>query len=636
MRAPGRLLHTAALFAAFAAAPAALASERILSFESLVTVEKSGTLTVRETIVVKAEGRKIKRGIYRDFPTHYRDRAGNNYTVGFELLSVTRDGVPEPHHIGDLDNGVRVKVGESNTFLQPGKYAYTLTYRSNRQIGFFDTHDELYWNATPHDWSFPIDRATVLVKLPATVPVSLIEFRAYTGPPGSSTSAYSAQLTGEGMVRFATTAALAPGEGITVVVGWPKHHVDAPSRAERLGPEVAPKEFAKPDYRDQLTLVIGAGGLALLLLYYLASWHFVGRDPKQGVTIPRFAPPDGLSPAAVRYILKMRFDNRVFAVALISMAVKGRIRIRQPDNDETIIERDDSGSSDTLSIGEKTLYKALLSLTGAVRLNNTNHKAISSARKKLKSRLSDEYHATYFFQNLKWLIPGLTISVIMLVGIAVAEPEQLLLSGMPMIFLSVFLLQAGRLWKQGRRLIAGVVFLVSGFVVTAQFGFSFFGDINLVFALVVILLFGINTFFYFLLKAPTRLGRKTMDEIEGFRKYLGTAEADRLNMLTPPEQTPELYEKYLPYALALDVEQEWSENFSEVLARAAQSGDSAYQPRWYHGNSWDAHEPANFGNSLGSSLSSTVASAASPPGSSSGFSGGSSGGGGGGGGGGGW
>ena len=626
MRAPGRLLRTAVFLAAFAATPAALASERILSFESLVTVEKSGTLTVTETITVLAEGKKIKRGIYRDFPTRYRDRAGNNYTVGFELLSVTRDGLPEPHHIGDLDNGVRVYIGESNTFLQPGKYAYTLTYRSNRQIGFFDTHDELYWNATPHDWSFPIDRATVLVKLPATVPVSLIEFRAYTGPPGSSTSAYSAQLTGEGMVRFATTAALAPGEGITVVVGWPKYHVDAPSRAERLGFFL----------RDQLALVIGAGGLALLLLYYLASWHFVGRDPKQGVIIPRFAPPDGLSPAAVRYILKMRFDNRVFAVALISMAVKGRIRIRQPDNDETIIERDDSGSSDILSFGEKTLYKALLSLTGAVRLNNTNHKAISSARKKLKSRLSDEYHATYFFQNLKWLIPGLTISVIMLVGIAVAEPEQLLLSGMPMIFLSVFLLQAGRLWKQGRRLIAGVVFLVSGFVVTAQFGFSFIGEINLAFALVVILLFSINTFFYFLLKAPTRLGRKTMDEIEGFRKYLGTAEADRLNMLTPPEQTPELYEKYLPYALALDVEQEWSKNFSEVLARAAQSGDSAYQPRWYHGSSWDAHDPANFGNSLGSSLSSTVASAASPPGSSSGFSGGSSGGGGGGGGGGGW
>ncbi|MDP6313158.1 MAG: DUF2207 domain-containing protein, partial [Arenicellales bacterium] len=120
MRAPGRLLRTAVFLAAFAATPAALASERILSFESLVTVEKSGTLTVTETITVLAEGKKIKRGIYRDFPTRYRDRAGNNYTVGFELLSVTRDGLPEPHHIGDLDNGVRVYVGESNAFLQPG------------------------------------------------------------------------------------------------------------------------------------------------------------------------------------------------------------------------------------------------------------------------------------------------------------------------------------------------------------------------------------------------------------------------------------------------------------------------------------------------------------------------------------
>ena len=131
-----------------------------------------------------------------------------------------------------------------------------------------------------------------------------------------------------------------------------------------------------------------------------------------------------------------------------------------------------------------------------------------------------------------------------------------------------------------------------------------------------------------------------MDGIEGFKMYLATAEKNRLNMLNPPDRTPELFEKYLPYALALDVEQEWSEQFSDVLARAA-TAESGYTPHWYEGNTWRDSNFSGFASSFGGSLSSVASSAASSsssePGSSSGGGGGgSSGGGGGGGGGGGW
>lgn len=69
--------------------------------------------------------------------------------------------------------------------------------------------------------------------------------------------------------------------------------------------------------------------------------------------------------------------------------------------------------------------------------------------------------------------------------------------------------------------------------------------------------------FLFLLRgAPTPLGRKVLDEIEGFRTYLAAAEGDRLDRMTPPEKTPRLYQAYLPYALALGVENRWSEKFS--------------------------------------------------------------------------
>ncbi len=127
-----------------------------------------------------------------------------------------------------------------------------------------------------------------------------------------------------------------------------------------------------------------------------------------------------------------------------------------------------------------------------------------------------------------------------------------------------------------------------------------------------------------------------MDEIEGFKKYLSTAETNRLNTLASAEENLALFERFLPYALALDVDQEWSEHFSATLEHAARDPDNGYRPGWYHGRAWDARHPVGFADRLGKALSTTVAAAATAPGSSSGFSGGSSGGGGGGGGGGGW
>jgi uncharacterized membrane protein len=145
----------------------------------------------------------------------------------------------------------------------------------------------------------------------------------------------------------------------------------------------------------------------------------------------------------------------------------------------------------------------------------------------------------------------------------------------------------------------------------------------------------INIVFFKLLKAHTRQGRRLTDKIEGFRMYLSTAEKDRMNFVNPPERTPQLFERYLPYALALDVQQQWAEQFTSVLS-AAQKDGTYFYPMWYRGTRWNPYNMGGFADSLGSSFASAVSSSSSPPGSSSGFGGGSSGGGGGGGGGGGW
>jgi uncharacterized membrane protein len=122
--------------------------------------------------------------------------------------------------------------------------------------------------------------------------------------------------------------------------------------------------------------------------------------------------------------------------------------------------------------------------------------------------------------------------------------------------------------------------------------------------------------------------------------FLVTAEKARLEALNPPQVTPEVFERFLPYAIALDCENQWSKKFEAEAAAAgtaASSGYSSYTPLWYSGSSFNQLGMAAFSSALGASMASAAASASASPGSSSGSGGGGfSGGGGGGGGGGGW
>src|SRR4029079_18459779 len=128
-----------------------------------------------------------------------------------------------------------------------------------------------------------------------------------------------------------------------------------------------------------------------------------------------------------------------------------------------------------------------------------------------------------------------------------------------------------------------------------------------------VLLALLNVLFFWMLKAPTIAGRKLLDQLEGFRMYLTTAEEERLKVLNPPEQTTELFERFLPYALALNCENEWNAKFTAILAAAAITA-----PAWYSGSHWDNGRTTGFSGSLGSTTASGPAAACSAPGSSSG------------------
>jgi uncharacterized membrane protein YgcG len=617
---------------------AALAEEVIRNFVSDVTVQTDGSLDVRETITVTAERREIRRGILRDFPTTYRDRLGQQVRVGFEVLAVKRDGAPERWVTENLANGVRIKIGNADVFLNYGNHTYQIDYRTTRQIGFFDGFDELYWNATGNGWTFAIERAEAIIRLPEGASIS--RSAVYTGRFGESDGDAQVTAASGNIFRAETTSVLAPGEGFTVAAGWQKGVITPPSDSQK-------RWWWISDNLGYFLLgltVIGAG------LYYFLAWNRVGRDPPAGNIFPLFRPPQGLGPAGVRYVWKQGFDDQGFAAAVVGLAVKGRLRIDDDEGDYSVTRG--GAGKEPLTRTETQLLQSLPQTT--LKLKKGNHVAVNAARDAIESALDDEYDGTMFVKNIRWFVLGAVISAVglLLAGFMMPEGEGAIVFFTTLfstIWWGVILavgwatvqgLMSGRGFLTKIRSLMGLIFLLpfvaGGILVPVVTWFSTGATSPmLIFIGGAILVAFFNLLFYWLLKAPTPKGRAILDQIEGFRMYMTTAEEERLKVLHPPEKTPELFERYLPYAIALDCENEWNAKFAAVLAAATAAGVVAgTSPSWYHGSNWDS---GNFSRDLSSGLTSSISSASVAPGSSSGSGGGgSSGGGGGGGGGSGW
>ena len=235
------------------------AEERITEFLSDIEVHEDGSLTVVETITVIAEGKQIRRGIYRDFPTRYQAPGGGSHNAGFELTGIKRDNRSESYHTEQVSNGVRIYIGDKNTFLEPGQYRYQISYQTTRQLGYFESHDELYWNVTGNDWAFPISRVEARIVLPESVPGSQLVLDGYTGYHGDRKQDFIVATSGSAVAQFSTTSTLQPRQGFTIVVQWPKGHVSSPSGWDKFRYFVA----------DNGVLIGIAVALVILLAYYL-------------------------------------------------------------------------------------------------------------------------------------------------------------------------------------------------------------------------------------------------------------------------------------------------------------------------------------------------------------------------------
>ena len=549
------------------------AQERILRMDVQLKVNQDRSIDVVEEILVRAEGNQIKRGIKRSLPTK-RYLKNRQSSMKYKRIEVLKDGSPSPHHIESDNRFKTIYVGEKNTFLKPGEYLYTIKYHVPHQVGMYETHDEIYWNAIGTDWDLPIQNSKVAIQIPENA--NTIQQSCYTGKYGLSERNCAFEETNiSGEYIYTLTTPLAPRQGMTVAIGWEKGAVDYP-----------------PFWKRFFAVILCSIGGIFLLGYYIVTWLRYGIDPPKPTPYPLFKAPNDLSPGGLGYFHNKGQSMKNLGASIVHLAIQGYLKIDESEEkgwfsrskNYTLSKIKDS--SDQSSAEEKRIMDDLFGQGNTVILDGQYDSRFKEA--------VQGFHSSLKFQHHKMLQDGnnrqfLVLPILLSIGILATS----------LIVMS----NAGLLDQVGinnPNVLALAMF----------FGFTIIGII----------------LYAYLIKQPSPERQKLSSEIQGFKMYLNMAEKNRMQLLNPPDRTPEHFEEMLPYAFALSVEHDWAELFKDVLAAAQ------YEPQWCNTN------PVYFSNSFSNSFASTANATSTPPQSSGGGSGGGgfSGGGGGGGGGGGW
>ncbi len=532
-----------------------------------------GRMSVTETIKVTFSDQN--HGILRAIPTDYRDKS-----LRLAIHSVKRDGRSEPYSTYGQANNEVLQIGDANKTIT-GQHTYEITYEMKNIIAFFDHYDEWYWDINGDQWQQSFEKVSGEVVVPDGWSIEGIPSAScYTGKLGSTQSVCSVTRTATGYT-FEATDRLGPNETLTVSVPFQKGLFAPRDRMDW--------------FRDNTWQFVGLAFGAALGLIALRQWYMWGRDYRgKGVVIPEYQPPKNLSPAEVGLLNDYSVDSRDLTATLIDLAVRGYIRIHDNETKTLGVFKNRTFALElinektaSLKHHEKSLLQAIFKqmVKGTSQdisaINRTEmYAAVTSIKSRMKNTLTKEHGLIEESPaRAKFIVWGVVIMA---------------------FILFVPMASAGWGWATGT-VVAGIVALVSAIFMTRR----------------------------------SHAGVEVYEKIRGLKLYMDTAEKDRLRMMqsvdrpfAEPSHTVELFEKLLPYAVALGVEKSWARQFENIYHEP---------PGWYSGN-YTTFNTVLFTNSLASGVGAFNSNfSASTHSSSSGSGGGGfSGGGGGGGGGGGW
>jgi uncharacterized membrane protein len=557
-----RILPIALLLFVFTA-PAVARSLVIESFEADIVVHADGTLEVTEILRPRFTG--SWNGIFRTIPVEYRHPMGFNYTLFLEVESVTDNNhTPLKYTVSRQRHYKKIKIWVPGA--RDATRTVILRYRVQNGLRFFEEHDELYWNVTGDEWEVPIESARAVITLPDGA--AGVRTLTFTGARGSREQDADVQVQGN-VIRMAMRRRLNFREGLTAVVGWDKGLVREPGTLSKVW------LFLRSNWPFAIPLLV------FCLMFWL--WYTRGRDPRLRPIAARYAPPEGLTPAELGTLIDNTPDMRDITATIVDLAVRGYLVIEEKEEkhlfglftskDYRFVLKKKLEHWDELKAHEHKLLSALFGGDDWVNLSDLENKFYKELPD-IRDRIFEGLLGRHYYLR---------------------RPDKVrrtyVVAGVVLGFLSV--------WGGG--MIAGVLgqqifpFIASG-----------------VASGVIILAFGL------VMPARTLRGARTLEGVLGFEEFLDRVESDRFDRVA---RTPEMFEKYLPYAMALGVEKNWVRAFEDIYRRA---------PEWYHGYSHTTFHPRGFVSHLGRMSSAASTAMASSPRSSggSGFGGGGGGGGG--------
>ncbi|KKU21364.1 MAG: hypothetical protein UX33_C0027G0003 [Candidatus Azambacteria bacterium GW2011_GWC1_46_13] len=578
-------------------------TEVINNFNANITIQKDGSIFVTENIIYNF-GSNQKHGIFRDIPLTAVNGPQLNINVSGVSDNIRNEfGQPYQYTTSITNNVLRIKIGDPNAFVT-GIKNYIISYQVDNAIRTFNDHDELYWNVTGNQWPVAIQSANASVILPDSS-ISNARMDCFTGPQGDTQKNCTFNQVDSSVVRYSTTQSLNVNEGLTLVLGIPLGYI----QNTYVPPQQTYSSSNTSTSSNNFILGIFLG-LFIIFIFVLVISLFARRaakiKPKPVIprelrgrpVVPEYNPPDNLSPIEIGTLLDGRVDVTDISSVIMDLAIRGYLKIRYttqeirfwPDKkDFELIKLKDG--ADLVHPADKIIFKLLFKSRGSVKLSDLKEQKTDFQAQIKKIQEDTEQYLRdkgYFDRTAKDKSKKLKTYL----WIATA-----------ILFIGTFLLTISPSWF-------GLIFIA-----------SFAGFVGAVIVIPIMIMRLANKL--------TPQGIAALGKILGFKEFLQLTDKDKLRLLNAPELRPETFEKFLPYAMVLGVEDKWAQKFEGIYNTI---------PDWYEDPTEAGFNSYVFARNLAlfNSSFNQVFNITSPN-SSSGFGGGgSSGGGSGGGGGGSW
>lgn len=473
-------------------------SEEIKNFQSNIKIHSDGTIIVEENIEYDF-GSALRHGIYRDIP--YRYNAGlTKQSVRIDVADVTNfKDDPYIYQVSSSGGWLNIRIGDPDKKIT-GQYNYRITYTVAGAIGFFEDHDELYWNITGDEWRVPILRSGANVYFDEEITEG-VKAACYTGAYGSTAQNCTDQIGVSG-VKFSTEGSLNGGEGLSIIVGVPKGIIEEPSFTTKA------LWFLYDNWAFALPF--------LTLLIMLHFWRTKGKDPEAGGVIAvKYEPPENLSPAEAGTLIDERVNILDITSTVIDLAVRGFLKIEEQkttifyffsNTDYKLIRTEKS--DEELKSYEEQVLSGIFSSKQTVQLSELRNKFYTKLPGIKKALYKELVGKRYFPTN-----PENVRSIYKWIGIG--------------------------------SMILGF-FLLALFPVGLCIGLS--GLIILIFSRYM--------------PRKTKKGSIKNEELLGFREFIDRAEKDRIERLA--KEDPTLFDRVLPYALVFGLEDKWAGAFKDM------------------------------------------------------------------------